>query len=172
MHGVLAVLDAVIDTGPLIHLHEIDRLNLVTAVFRNIHLPKHVEREIRNEPIIQYIHQNTDRITIHLIQEPELFSTKDAFSGYHLQLADLAVLALLTKIIDACAVTDDLELRKAVESNGRTAVGTIGMLFSGFRLSVIDKPQLRQLVNQVFNDSSLYMSSAFRSRVLAIVDGL
>jgi len=172
LHGVLAVHDAVIDTGPLIHLHEIDRLDLVTAVLRNIHLPEHVEREIRNEPIIQYIHQNTDRITIHPIQEPELFSTKEAYSGFHLQLADLAVLALLTKIVDACAVTDDLELRKAVESNGRTSVGTIGMLFSGYRLSVINKPQLRQLVNQVFNDSSLYLSSAFRSRVLAIVEGL
>ena len=41
---------AVVDTGPLIHLHEIGRLDLATTVFSSIHLPEHVEREIYNDP--------------------------------------------------------------------------------------------------------------------------
>ena len=48
--GDLAVHSAVVDTGPLIHLHEIGRLDLATTVFSSIHLPEHVEREIYNDP--------------------------------------------------------------------------------------------------------------------------
>jgi predicted nucleic acid-binding protein len=166
------VFDAVVDTGPLIHLHEIDQLEIITAVFSNLHLPEYVEREIRNEPILQFIHLHSDRITVHQNPESELFSIKDAYSAYQLHLADLAVLNLLTKIVDAVAVTDDLALRKAIESSGRTVVGTIGIIFRGFKLEVIDKGQLIHMVDRIFNDSTLYLNSAFRARVLGIVESL
>ena len=162
--------DAVLDTSPLIHLHEIDCRDLVTAVFRNIYIPEHVESEIRNEPILQFIHLHPDQIKVLKNPESELFSTKNAYSTYQLHLADLAVLNLLTKIVDAVAVTDDLALRKAIESSGRTAVGTIGIIFRAFKLDVIDQSQLKDIVDRIFNDSTLYLNSAFRARVLAMVE--
>jgi predicted nucleic acid-binding protein len=166
------VLNAVVDTGPMIHLHEIDQLGIIIAVFSKLHLPDYVEREIHNEPILQFIRQNTVQIKVHPIPEPELFSTKDAYSAFQLHLADLAVLTLLTKIEDALAVTDDLALRRAIESNGRTVVGTIGILFRGYSQGVVDKPQLKNLIDKIFNDSTLYLNSAFRTRVQNIIESL
>jgi predicted nucleic acid-binding protein len=166
------VLNAVVDTGPLIHLNEIDHLEIITAVFNNLHIPEYVEREIHNEPILQFIRQKTDQITVHPIPEPDLFTTKDAYSAFQLHLADLAVLTLLVKIADAITVTDDLTLRRAIESGGRTVVGTIGTLFRAHKQGVIDKPQLTRLIDLIFNDSSLYLNSAFRSRVLSMVESL
>lgn len=164
--------NAVIDTGPLIHLHEINRLEFVKAVFNMIHLPEQVKREIHNEAIIQFLHQNTICVSIHSVNEPELFVTKEAYSGFQLHLADLALLSLLPKIQNAVAVTDDLALRKAVESGGITAVGTIGILLNAYKRGVIDKPQLIKLLDLCFNDSSLYLSSAFKARVINIVNTL
>ena len=146
---------AVFDTGPLIHLHEINRLELVITVFIMLHLPAQVKREIRNEAIIKFLQQNTTCISVHSVNEPELFAMKEAYSRFQLNLADLAVLSLLPKIKDAVAVTDDLALRRAIESGGRTAVGTIGILFNGYKRGVIDKPQLVKLLDLTFNDSSL-----------------
>lgn len=163
---------AVFDTGPLIHLHEINRLELVITVFNTLHLPEQVKREIRNEAIIQFLQQKTTCISVHSVNEPELFATKEAYSGFQLHLADLAVLSLLPKIKNAVAVTDDLALRRAVESGGRTAVGTIGILLNGYKRGVISKPQLIKLLDLTFNDSSLYLNSAFKKRVLNIVETL
>ena len=101
-----------------------------------------------------------------------MFAAKEALSGFRLHLADLAVLTLLKKIQDALAVTDDLALRKAIESCGRCVIGTIGILFRGYQQETIDRGQLNQLVNLVFNDSSLYLNSAFKGRVLAMVEQL
>ncbi|MDD2367645.1 MAG: hypothetical protein PHN84_15965 [Desulfuromonadaceae bacterium] len=118
--------DAVFDTGPLIHLHEIDQLKIITSVFASIQIPEQVVREITNPPILSFIQLHSENINIHPISEPDLFATKDAFSNFRLHLADLAVLMLLKIHIEAVAVTDDLALRKAIESSGRTVVGTIG----------------------------------------------
>ncbi|MDD2367478.1 MAG: hypothetical protein PHN84_15105 [Desulfuromonadaceae bacterium] len=80
---------------------------------------------------------------------------------------------MLLKIhIEAVAVTDDLALRKAIESSERTVVGTIGLLFRARSLRLIDKVQLSQLINHVFDDSTLYLNSAFKSRVLMMLDSI
>ena len=163
---------AVFDTGPLIHLHEINQLELVITVFNTLHLPEQVKREIRNEAIIQFLKDKITCVSVHSVNEPELFATKEAYSGFQLHLADLAVLSLLPKINNAVAVTDDLALRSAVESGGRIAVGTIGILLNGYKRGVFSKLLLIKLLGLVFNDSSLYLSSAFKTKVLNIVETL
>ncbi|MFZ4860283.1 MAG: DUF3368 domain-containing protein [Desulfuromonadaceae bacterium] len=162
--------NAVVDTGPLLHLYEIDNLEMITAVFSTIHLPESVVREINNEPILQFIRKNTVQITVNSVSEPDLFATKEKYSLFQLHLADLAVLTLLGIIDDALGVTDDLALRRAIESNGRTVVGTIGILFRAYKQGIIDKLRLSTLINMVFDDSTLYLNSAFMSRVLGMVD--
>lgn len=170
--GVLPVNNAVIDTGPLIHLHEIDQLEIITVVFGSLHIPEYVKREIRNEPILKFIDLHSERIKIHPVSQPELFAVKDTFSAFQLHLADLAVVTVLLKITDALALTDDLALRKAIESSGRTVAGTVGILFKAYKRGVIDKPQLIELIDRIFNDSSLYLSSSFRMKVLSIAESL
>jgi predicted nucleic acid-binding protein len=163
------VLNGVVDTGPFIHLHEIGQLACLPHVIDSVHLPQQVEREINNTTIKEFIWQRSE-VTIHQVSETDIFSAKDAAPGYRLHLADLAVLALLKSIPDAIAATDDLELRKAVENDARTAIGTVGLLVRGYRLGYLGKDVLFQLMDTLFNDSTLYLSSAFKSRVKSIIE--
>lgn len=168
--GAWAMPEAVVDTGPLIHLDEIDQLLLLLAVFPTIHIPEAVVGELTNQKAKAFISQYADKIKTITVSDQALFSAKDAHAGFRLQLADLAVLALIQQIADAVAVTDDLELRKAIEQSGRTVTGTVGILFRACKLQIINADQLRDAVDRLFDDSSLYLSSAFKSRVLAMIE--
>lgn len=162
--------DAVSDSGPLIHLDEIQQLSLLALVFTKIHIPEQVLREISNVTVHAFIQQHTEIILIEQVPEQSLFSVKDTFPGFRLHLADFAVISILCKNENATAITDDLELRKAIESSGRAAVGTVGILFRAYKQGGLAKDQLRNFIGLLFNDSSLYLSSAFRNRVLAMIE--
>lgn len=54
--------EAVFDTGPLIHLHEIEQLSIIPAIFKTIQIPEQVVREITNAPILDYIKHYPDQI--------------------------------------------------------------------------------------------------------------
>lgn len=79
------------------------------------------------------------------------------------------MLALIQQITDAIAVTDDLALRKAIEASGSTVTGTVGILFRAYNLKIINAEQLRVSVDTLFDDSSLYLSCAFKSRIISMI---
>ena len=107
-----------------------------------------------------FIHQNSNIISIEQVPAQSLFSAKETYSGFRLHLADLAVVAILCKKENTIVVTDDMELRKTVESAGRAVIGTVGVLFRAYKQGTIGENKLRNLVDLLFNDSSLYLSSA------------
>jgi predicted nucleic acid-binding protein len=164
--------DAVSDTGPLIHLDEILQLDLLIGAFIHIYIPEHVLREISNATVHTFIHQNNDILSIKQVPEQSLFSAKETCSDFRLHLADLAVVAILYKKENSIALTDDMELRKTIESTGRSVVGTVGILFRAYKRGTVDENELRNPVDLLFNDSSLYLSSAFKKRVLAMIKPL
>lgn len=54
--------DAVVDTGPLIHLDEICQLELLLAVFSILHIPEAVIGELANQNAKTFISQYSDKI--------------------------------------------------------------------------------------------------------------
>ena len=158
--------EAVSDTGPLIHLDEIGHLDLLADTFTHIYIPEQVIREIANATVHTFICKNSEIISTEQISEQSLFSAKEKFSGFRLHLADLAVVTMLCKYERAIGVTDDMELRKTIESAGRTVVGTVGVLFRAYKQGTLGEKDLRNLVDLLFNDSSLYLSCAFKKIVL------
>jgi len=161
--------EAVVDTGPLVHLDEISHLHLLPPEFSSIIIPEAVCRELTNQTAHTFIKQYPDKFYIVSVQDQTLFSAKDDYAGFRLHLADLAVLVLLRQYADATAVTDDLELRKAVEASHRSVTGTVGILFRAYKLNILSADQLHSIIEQLFNDSSLYLSSAFKNRVLSMI---
>lgn len=69
-------------------------------------------------------------------------------------------------------LADDLKLRKAIESLGRGVIGSVGILIRGYREKMLTNEELRKSVYMLFNDSNLYLSSAFRKKVLKLVEEL
>jgi predicted nucleic acid-binding protein len=139
--------DAVVDTGPLIHLDEICQLELFLAVFSILHIPEAVIGELANQNAKTFISQYSDKIKTIIVPDQSIFAAKDTHTAFRLQLADLAVLALIQQITDAVAVTDDLALRKAIEASGSTVTGTVGILFRAYNLKIINAEQLRVSVD-------------------------
>lgn len=166
------MLDAVTDTGPFIHLDEIQHLELLPAVFNTIIVPEQVMRELSNQSARSFIEQNPKFIQVEPVPDEALFAAKNASPGFRLHLADLAIVVLISKYDQAIASTDDLELRKAIECSGRTAIGTVGILFRSYKIGIISKEHLRSLINLIFNDCSLYLSGAFKCRVMDMVNSL
>ena len=69
-------------------------------------------------------------------------------------------------------LSDDLDLRRALESQGFTVVGSIGVLFRALRTGRLRKRGLLARLDDLLDDSSLYTSKAFRITVRRIVDEL
>lgn len=169
LHGALAMADAVIDTGPLVHLDEISHLHLLLPEFSAIILPEAVIHELSNQSALEFIKQHSDTFFIESVEVQEIFSAKDKHADFRLHLADLAVLVLLKRYTDATAITDDLELRKAIEATGCTVTGTVGILFRARKMGILSAEQLRSAIEKLFDDSSLYLSSAFKSSIISMI---
>jgi predicted nucleic acid-binding protein len=167
--GAYAMPEAVVDTGPLIHLDEICQLELLLAVFSILHIPEAVIGELANQKAKNFIGEHSDKIKTIIVPDQSIFAAKDAYTAFRLQLADLAVLALIQQTTDAVAVTDDLALRKAIEASGSTVIGTVGILFRAYKFNIINAAQLRGVVDALFDDSSLYLSSAFKTRIISMI---
>ena len=79
------MLDAVTDTGPFIHLDEIQHLDLLSAVFNTILVPEQVFRELSNQTALTFIEQHPKTIQVEPVPDDALFAAKDAYPGFRLQ---------------------------------------------------------------------------------------
>lgn len=135
---------AIADTGPPIHLNEIGRINLL-EIFESISVSEHVRKELNIYNLWDLLKQNK---LIHLnevtISEDELKEEQVNWKDYHLQKADISVLILAKRIKDDIVLTDDMELRKAVESISRFVIGSVGVLTKGYKTRKLDKEELNK----------------------------
>lgn len=62
-------------------------------------------------------------------------------------------------------LTDDMELRKALESRGHEAVGSIGVAVRAYKVGKLTREGLEDLIDDLFSRSSLHLSKGFRQFV-------
>lgn len=164
--------EAVTDTGPPLHLNQINKMP-VLEIFEVISVSKQVKEELQELGAWNQI-KNIQEINLQeeSVSDDKIIEAGKRVPGYKLQKADLSVLALLHAFKNTLALTDDLDLRRAIESLDREVVGSVGVLIRGYKEGKLSKVELQKSVEQLFNDSSLYLSRAFRLRVLKLIDGL
>ena len=161
---------AITDTGPPLHLNQIGYLRLFN-IFEKIVVSKQVKDELLKFGVWSFF---TKEMATHLQEEivtdDEINKEQDKRKDHMLHKTDLSVLVLMCRMMDALALTDDLSLRRAIESLGRVVVGSIGILIRGYRDQRLSKDELHRCMDLLFNDSSLYLSRAFRVRVLKLIE--
>jgi predicted nucleic acid-binding protein len=59
-------------------------------------------------------------------------------------------------------LTDDLALRRLLESHGATVAGTFGILVRAYSSGRLRRDELEEAVEALFHRSSLHLSRAFR----------
>ncbi|MHB9126573.1 MAG: hypothetical protein ACYC4F_11600 [Armatimonadota bacterium] len=163
---------AVSDTGPILHLGEIDRLDELKQ-FDKVAVSDVVRAELRRHGMFAAAETAlSDILEVHRVRLREITAQRGALSGFMLHRADLSVAALASRLASDVVLTDDLELRKALESHGALVVGSIGVLFRSFRNGHLSKDELRAVLESLFDDSTLYLSKGLKAYVCARLDAL
>lgn len=163
---------AVCDSGPLTHLWQID-LWSAFGTFHAVHIPALVADEVAGHVIL-------DRFTeiagiqplYHTVSPSTIVEARRQFPAetQALQDSDIAVFQLARQIAPDVVLTDDLSLRRAVESIGDTPMGTVGLLLRAYRFALLDEAGLRLAIDRLFVHTTLYLSPRFKSYVLKLIE--
>lgn len=163
---------SITDTGPPLHLNQIDYVRLL-EMFETIVISGQVKEELQDLNIWYSLKkEETLHIQEETVNDIEISDEKNRWRDHKLHMADLSVLVLVRRMMDTLILTDDLELRKAIGSLNRVVIGSVGILIRGYRERKLNMDELHKCVNLLFNDSSLYLSRAFRVRVLKLIEEL
>lgn len=161
----------VCDTGPLTHLWQID-LWAAFRAFDTIHLPEQVVKEVEQHVGLKQLRKSEAcTLQIHPVSQPQIESVRRSTrsSSFMLQVTDLAVLVLSKILKPDFTLTDDLTLRRALEEQGQTPMGSVGLLLYAYKSNLLSQQQLDQSIDRLFVQSTLYLSPQFKSYVRKLI---
>lgn len=164
--------DALCDTGPLLHLHEISDLAAL-EVFETLLLPRQVVQELDafELPLKVLFPEEGSQPSIEL--PPKVDWKPIHQSSPELSPADAEVLATGRKQgFRHPILTDDLTLRRRIEQEGGLAVGSLGILLRNHRVGRYDLDELKNMVQRLMDASTLHLSPGFRAYVRSLIQSL
>jgi predicted nucleic acid-binding protein len=163
---------AVADTGPPLHLAEIEQENQLT-IFGLVIISEQVKVELERHGVFDRIAAILgDHLTVESVTQSELDAQRAALSKFRVHQADLSMAVLAARFSPEVVLTDDLELRKGLEAQGCSVVGSVGVLVRAFEVGRLTKAELQAYLDQLFDGSTLYLSKSFRIYVHRLLDGL
>lgn len=152
----------VCDAGPLIHLDQLDSLDLVSD-FNPLLVPEEVWAEV--------LKHRPKALPQSFLQKPVSAGTADDDTralgrAFSLDAGEAACLALLTKEKGALFLTDDAAARLVAVQAGVEVHGTLGLLIRGVRTGKRTAGQILRILEELPSRSTLYVSSKLRSDLL------
>jgi len=154
---------AVSDTGPIIHLSEI---NLIKAfdIFSKIIIPEEVERELKNSKIFIF-----KKIKILKLSPDSKDKVKVLTNQENLDLGEAFAIILAMQENTDYFLTDDLDARNVAVKYNLQVHGTIGIMLRAFREKIIDKNTAMEKVNELYTKSSLFITKDLVDSVLRAI---
>jgi len=155
---------AACDSGPLTHLWQID-LWQAFSTFQTLHLTAQVAQEVRGHVSLEQMTTLADcALHLHDVPQDEIDTQTQTFYP-DLEVADVSTLLLAQQIDLELVLTDDLDLRRAVEAQGQTPMGSVGILLRAYAADLLDDQTLEQAIDDLFVHSTLYLNPNFKSYV-------
>ena len=140
-------LKAVLDSGPFIHLKEINALKAL-KIFE-LHAPIEVSEETRG---LQGIKCSTKAV-----KNKTMIGLLNAQFG--LGFGEAAAIALCKESEIELLLTDDLDARIAAKKFGLVPHGSVGILLRAFKKEVFSKKETIELIRMLKTGSSLYITN-------------
>lgn len=139
-------LKAVVDSGPIIHLRELELIHLLD-LFETYTGPA-VLQELKSIPkSIKIITDKTDSNKVQIL-----------VNEFELGLGESEAIRLAVERQIPLFLTDDLDARTAARVLGLEVHGTIGIILKGFRSKMLTKKQTLETIDSLKQKSSLYIT--------------
>jgi predicted nucleic acid-binding protein len=151
--------EAITDTGPVLHLHEIGRLEAL-SVFDHLAMPGLVADELRAyglDPSRLGVSGLDAAIVAVPSEEWSPIVSEPNQPTIHPADAQVFVLAQSDRF-QKPVLTDDLALRRRLESQGATVVGSVGVLVRAYTIGRLQRNELDGAIDALFTVSTLHMS--------------
>ena len=165
--------EAITDTGPVLHLHEIRQQGCLD-IFDSLVVPELVVKELLTYGI-DPSRLGITRLSVTVLSveraEWEPVVSEPGQPTIHPADAQVFVLARSSRF-QKPVLTDDLALRRRLESQGATVVGSVGILVRAYTGSHLSLSGLESAVDALFIVSTLRMSRAFRAYVRHLLNTL
>lgn len=144
---------AVSDTGPIIHLSEINFVNSLD-IFSKILIPEEVSNELRLSKIS--IPKNIDIVLL----KPESKDKVKIFTNQHnLDIGEAGAISLVLQEKADYFLTDDLDARVVAENYNIESHGSLGIILRAFKDKIINKKIVLEKINQLHTVSSLFITT-------------
>lgn len=148
---------AVLDAGPLIHLHEVEAIPALGLITKKCVTPEVTEE--MSDPFPKKL------LTIIPLDASGKDYSKLLMERDEIDLGEATSIALCRKEGVQLFFTDDLEARDCARREGLLAHGSLAIVLRSLRERVIDKGQSMRILDDLHNKSSLYVTSDLISHV-------
>ena len=158
-----AMIDAVLDSGPLIHLAEIDALDVISD-FSTLFIAEAVSDEVRR-------HQPAaldSALNFHFLSAPSPSAALRILARtLSLDRGELEALSLMEHNCHAIFLTDDSAARMAAEERGFKVHGTIGLIIRAARKGHRTRLEVIDLLRTIPIKSSLYIKPVLLNEIIS-----
>ncbi|WP_425504773.1 nucleic acid-binding protein [Salinigranum marinum] len=152
-------LAAVSDAGPLIHLAEIDSLELL-ATFDTLLIPETVYKEVDTGGIPDGLAD----LSYELVEADE-----SRVRDEELDAGERAAIAVAEER-GVVLLTDDLAARKAASDAGIEVRGSIGVIALGYGRRLLDRDESASRMRALQQETSLFVTEAVVERGIQMLD--
>lgn len=164
--------EAICDTGPILHLHEIDKLDSLN-IFGRLYVTSLVANELNSYGIDVLSLDLKTQISLVDVNNKKRFQEVNKLITKPIHPADTEVFILARdRNYSIPVLTDDLTLRRQLEQQGALVIGTIGILVRAYHNGLMNREELEKAIDYLFEESTLYISRAFRGYIQKLLADL
>ena len=154
------------DTGPLIHLSEIDLIKALDA-FKEIYIPEEVNNELKRNRIDKNVFNNVKIANL----GPKFKDVAEIMvNKFSLDLGEAQAIALSLQEKADYFLTDDLGARTVANAHNIEAHGTVGIILRAFREKIINKKLALEKINELYTSSSLFITRDLIDQIIKSIN--
>jgi len=154
------------DTGPLIHLSEIDLIKALDA-FKEIYIPEEVNNELKRNRIDKNVFNNVKIANL----GPKFKDVAEIMvNKFSLDLGEAQAIALSLQEKADYFLTDDLDARTVANAHNIEAHGTVGIILRAFREKIINKKLALEKINELYTSSSLFITRNLINQIIKSIN--
>jgi len=160
LNGDYMELEAVSNSGPLIHLSQIGKFELL-YIFSKIYIPEIVYKEvnIKGKPGAIEL-KSAKNIQVYEVSGDDIKNIKERVKDFKLDKGELQALSLCNKLKKEIFLTDDLDAREAGKSLGLQVHGSVGVIVRAYREKLVDLKEAEEILNALYEVSKLFITKA------------